>query len=141
MSISFRYTHSVESSASPEAVWRLYSDVATWPRWDAAFERVDTKGPFVEGTEGIIKIHGQEPLPFRLTAVAPGRGFEDETTVPGGLIRFRHRLEPAGDGRLTITHEVEIEGPEPFGQQVGPMVTAGVPETMERLARLAEAPA
>jgi len=137
-SLAFTFAHAVETSASPEAVWRLYSDVATWPTWDDAVERLTLDGPFEPGAVGTFKLHGQDPLEFRLLEVQPQRGFMDETSIPGGLVRFRHRIEPLDGGRVRLTHAVEIEAPAPVAEQIGALITAGVPATMTRLAELAE---
>jgi uncharacterized protein YndB with AHSA1/START domain len=137
-SLAFTFQHAVDTSASPEAVWRLYSDVATWPQWDDAVERVTLDGPFEPGAVGAFKLHGQDPLEFRLLEVEQQRGFMDETSIPGGVVRFRHRIDPLDDGQVRLTHAVEIEAPAPVAQQIGALITAGVPETMIRLAELAE---
>ncbi len=137
-SLAFTYEHAVETAARPDALWRLYSDISTWPRWDAAFEEVTLDGPFAPGSAGTLKIHGQDPLAFRLVEVEPERGFVDETSIPGGVIRFRHRIEPLDDGRVRLTHEVEIEAPQPVAEQLGAKITAGIPHTMTTLAALAE---
>jgi Polyketide cyclase / dehydrase and lipid transport len=137
-SLAFTFQHAVDTSASPTAVWRLYSDVATWPSWDDAVERVTLDGPFEPGAIGTFKLHGRDPLEFRLLEVAPQRGFMDETSIPGGVVRFRHRIEPLDDGQVRLTHAVEIEAPAPVAEQIGALITAGVPETMTRLAELAQ---
>jgi hypothetical protein len=54
------------------------------------------------------------------------------------VIRFRHRIEPADPGRVRLTHEVEIEAPGPLAEQLGAKITAGIPNTMARIAALAE---
>lgn len=136
-SLAFTFQHTVETSASPQAVWRLYSDVATWPTWDAAVERLTLDGSFEPGAVGTFKLHGQDPLEFRLLEVEPERGFMDETSIPGGVVRFRHRIEALDDGQVRLTHAVEIEAPAPLAEQLGAKITAGVPETMIRLAELA----
>jgi uncharacterized protein YndB with AHSA1/START domain len=137
-SLAFTFQHSVETSATPEAVWRLYSDVATWPAWDDAVERVTLDDAFAPSAVGTFKLHGQDPLDFRLLEVEPQRGFTDETSIAGGVVRFRHRIEPLDGGRVRLTHAVEIEAPAPVAEQIGAHITAGVPETMIRLAELAE---
>ena len=136
--LSFSYRNELLTSATPAALWRLYSDVSTWPRWDGAFEAVTLDGPFAEGSSGTLKLHGQEPLTFKITEVTPERGFVDETEIPGGVVRFRHRIEPAEGGQVRLTHEVEIEAPQPIAEQLGAKITAGVPHTMAGLAALAE---
>jgi hypothetical protein len=82
---------------------------------------------------------GQGPMPFRMTEATPERGFADETDVPGATLRFVHQLVPLAGGGTRITHRVEIDGPaaDQMGPVMGPQVTAGIPETMESLARRA----
>lgn len=136
---SYEYAHSVETTASADAVWALWSDVTTWARWDGSVERVTLDGPFESGSTGTMIIPEQPPIAFTLTEVSPGKGFTDETQVPGGILRFRHELEALADGRLRVTHYVEIDGPRDMADEFGPMVTEDVPEAMRGLVRLAEA--
>jgi hypothetical protein len=135
--MSFTYEHSITSAASPAAVWRLYSDVSQWPTFDAEAERIQLDGPFTAGSRGTMKFRGQEPLAFTLTEVEPERVFTDETPVGEAVVRVRHRLEASADG-VRITQRVEIDGPEAFAAELGAMITADMPATMTRLARLAE---
>src|SRR4029077_20657653 len=69
MTHTFRYTDSTETDVSPSAIWSLYEDVETWPCWDAPAERVTRDGPFATGSRGTMKLHGQDPLHYRLTKV------------------------------------------------------------------------
>ncbi|MGI8440745.1 MAG: SRPBCC family protein [Thermoleophilaceae bacterium] len=133
----WQFEHSIETRASAEAVWRLYRDVSTWPSWDEGIEAVELHGPFEPGAEGVLTPVGQEPLPFRVVEATPGRGFADETAAPGVVLRFIHRLLPLDGGGTRITHRVEIDGAaaEEVGAQAGPQITAGIPDTMESLAR------
>jgi hypothetical protein len=115
-------------------VGALDADVARWTEWDGSLREVSLDGEFAVGSRGKMVIEGQPPIDFVLTAVEPGVAFTDETTVPGALLRFHHRIEEL-DGRVRVTHKVEIEGPA--AQQMGPFVTADVPEAVEALVALA----
>ena len=42
--------HSVETTASPEAVWHIWQDVRNWNTWDHGIEFSESHGPFAEGT-------------------------------------------------------------------------------------------
>jgi hypothetical protein len=33
--------HSVETTATPEAIWRNWSEVDRWPEWNGDIERID----------------------------------------------------------------------------------------------------
>jgi hypothetical protein len=138
MATSYKYTHTVETDVTPEAIWALYEDVTTWPSWDAQAERTTRNGPFQAGTTGTMKFVGQEPLDYRLAKVRPLREFVDETPVGQLVIRVSHLLEPLPDGRSRITYAAEIDGPEDEAQQVGLMITADFPETMASLVALAK---
>ena len=133
------YKHSIESDASPESIWPLYSDVPAWPRWDQGLEWVTLSGPFAAGSTGSLKVPGQDPLPFKVLDVRPREGFSDETYIPGLAIRFDHSLEVTATGKTRITHRVIITGADAdeMGPQLGPQITADVPEAMESLAHLA----
>src|SRR5712664_1342161 len=54
------YEHSIETDASPESIWPLYSDVPAWPRWDQGLEWVTLSGPFAAGSTGSLKVPDQD---------------------------------------------------------------------------------
>jgi len=131
---TFSFEHSVEGPASVETVWELWSDVSRWTEWDESLESVTLSGPFAEGSGGTMVIKGQGPISFTLTSVEPFAGFVDETSVPGALLRFTHRVERVGDG-VRVTHSVVIEGQA--AEVLGPLVTADLPDAVEALVKLA----
>ena len=135
----FRYEHSLNADATPEAIFALYSDIATWPSWDDAIAAMTLDGPFAVGVSGTLSLVNGPTLPFMLAAVTPGCGFADETPLPRGAIRFEHALEPLAHGRTRITHRVQIDGPA--ADELGPHLTAGIPRTVAALAALAAATA
>ncbi len=131
----YTFEHTVSTPASAEAVWALYADVAEWLRWDHGLEAIELDGGFEAGATGRITPAGMGELPFTLTRVAPGRGFDDETLAMGHVFRFIHVIEPLGEGSR-VTHRVEIEGPA--ADEMGPNVVADTPDAMLALAALAE---
>lgn len=131
----FEYQHGIEGVGSVDAVWELWSDVSRWPEWDPSLESVTFDGPFAEGSTGTLVIKGQGPIDFVLTEIEERAGFVDETSVPGALIRFGHRVEELPAGRLRVSYDVVIEGPA--AQALGPVVTADLPRALELLVKLA----
>lgn len=111
--------------------------MGSWPEWDAQAELITRDGPFAAGSAGTMKFVGQDPLPYRLTRVEPLREFVDETPIGDIVVRVCHRLEPVGQGRLRVTYSAEIDGPAGQAAQIGPMITADFPQTMEALIALA----
>ena len=133
LSPAYIYTHSVETAVSAAAIWACYEDVSTWPSWDAQAELVTRDGPFEAGSTGTMQFRGQDPLPYRLTAVEPLRLFVDETPVGDIVVRVSHLLEQLGSGQLRITYSAQIDGPAEMAREVGPMITADFPETIKSL--------
>jgi uncharacterized membrane protein len=129
----FEYEHSVETSARAEAVWALWTEVERRSEWDLSVQKLTLDGPFAVGSAGVMYIEGLPPLGYTLTEVEAGVAFTDETAIPGGVVRFAHRLEQVGD-RLRVTYHVEVDGPA----EMGPGIVEDVPEAMEALVRLAE---
>ncbi len=140
--VMWEYSHSVEADVSKRAVWKLYSDVSSWPSWDKGIEQISLDSEFMEGMGGMIKSEGQNELPYRLTEVSAESAFSDEMEIPGAgvTIRFEHTIEDLGHGRIKITHHVVIFGPnaDSLGPQIGPGITSSIPETMESLVKLAQ---
>ena len=58
--------HGIETTAAPEAIWRLWSDVPRWPEWNADLERSELSGPFAAGSVITMTPHGQEPIELRI---------------------------------------------------------------------------
>jgi hypothetical protein len=132
------YQHTSDTPAAPEVVWRLYSDVSTWPTWNTAVAKVDLRGPFAAGTTGELTPPGAAPLPFRIVAAEENEGYTSETDIAETVtLRTTSRISPLPEGGTRISHQAELVGPaaEFFGQSFGPTLAAGVPRTTEAVAR------
>ena len=129
----YSYEYSIETKASVQAIWRLYSDVTTWPSWDSGILTVELDGPFADGATGKIVLREQDTFSFRILSAVPNKGFSDETEIPGlgAVIRFIHTLGETPSGSTKVTHRVEIDGSA--ADTLGPAITAGIPKTMEAL--------
>ncbi len=128
--------HTHDTPASPEAVFALWADVEGWPAWDASLVATTLDGPFAAGSTGTLHPQGMpEPIAFTITAVEEGTGFADETRLGPLVLRFRHRVEPRGEGARIV---VEIDADGPDADQVGPAVAADLPESVAALAAAAQ---
>jgi hypothetical protein len=52
--------HSIETEAPPGAIWRLWSDVASWPNWNEDIQRIEISGPFEVGSKISMTPIGQD---------------------------------------------------------------------------------
>jgi hypothetical protein len=96
--------------ADPAMVWRIWTDVARWPEWDASKEIAQMDGDFQAGTSGWVKKHNALGGTFAITSVEPGRRWISESPLPLGRVIFDHIIEPLPDGQLRVVKGVQVEG-------------------------------
>ena len=136
------WTHEekVKTTATADAVWKIWSKPESWTDWDDGLEWVKFDGPLVAGSKGKMKPKGAGPVEFFTLEVSPGRGFSDRTLLPLAKMDFIHRYTPLPEGGGHISHRVEISGPLSFlfGRVIGKNIQKGLPEAMRKLASLAE---
>src|SRR5207244_10007625 len=102
---------SVETKASPEAVWRIWSDTSTWPQWNLDVQAMALNGPFAAGTTGTMKTK-QGTRQIQLTDVVPGKSFRLETTViPLTRFAFECQVAAGPAGNTTIRQGIRVGGP------------------------------
>jgi uncharacterized protein YndB with AHSA1/START domain len=126
----WEYEHSVETTAAPEAVWRLWSDMAGWPAWNDGIAEITVDGPFAVGTSFTMTPPGEEPISMRLTRVSPGSEFVDEMAGDGLVVTTVHRIDPLPAG-CRVVYRTEITGDA--AAEVGPMITADFPDVLAAL--------
>jgi len=132
--------HSIETTATPEAVWRLWSDVPRWPEWNGDLEQAELSGPFAAGSTVTMTPHGQEPIELRIAEAAEREVFVDEAHLEEVVIRTIHRIERLDEDRIRIIYRMEITGPgaDTLGPQVGPEISSDFPQVLSALAEQAE---
>ncbi|HVC78500.1 MAG TPA: SRPBCC family protein [Candidatus Micrarchaeaceae archaeon] len=135
------YGTSVETTASAEAVWRIWSDMSTWRDWNPNVSSMDWQGGFTSGTTGVMNTRAGQHHKMQLLDVQPGRSFALETSVvPGTRFRFNCRVEP-GPAKTKLSQMVEVQGPlgPVVGGMMGPQVSKEFGTLLENLAKRAEA--
>jgi hypothetical protein len=125
--------HAIETTATLEAIWRLFRDVAGWRAWNAGIERIDLEGPFAAGTWFTMKPPGQDELRSRLVEVRENEVFVDETRVGDIVVTVAHRLERLGERRTRVTYAIDVAGPE--AAEVGAAVSSDFPDVLAALAK------
>lgn len=132
--------HSIETTASPEAVSRLWSDVAGWPDWIADIEHIEISGPFATGSTITTTPAGQDPVELRIAEAAEPNVFVDEADLEDLVVRTIHRVETLEGGRRRVVYRMEISGPagDTVGPELGPQISGDFPETLAELVEHAE---
>jgi hypothetical protein len=132
---------SVETTASPEAVWRLWSDVNTWQDWNPDVQSMTLNGPFAAGTTGSMKTK-QGTRQVVLSQVVPGRSFRLETTViPLSRFLFDCQVASGASGKTRVSQAITVGGPLGglVGGMMGKQIANTFPALLQGLARKAEA--
>ena len=132
----WKATTSIAVTASPQALWRLFEDVAGWTKWNAGIERIALNGPFAAGSTFDMKPPGMDAFRSTLRDVRPQEGFVDETVLEGTRFLVSHELQALASGGTRVVYAVRVEGPE--AAPLGPLVTADFPEVLAALKALAE---
>lgn len=100
-------------AASPEAVWAVLSDGASWPSWDSGVDAVE--GKIARGET--IKIRSQaapgRAFPVKITAFEPPGQLRFSGGMPLGLFRGvrTYDVTPGPDGGARFHMREEYTGP------------------------------
>src|SRR6267143_4642724 len=119
MTMAFREA-SLDTTASPVTVWRVWSDINHWPEWNPDMKESRLDGALKLGATGNIDTRSGGKHDVVVTQYEEGRSFELESTaLPGTKMAIRASVTPNGSGsRIT-------QGFEPRGLLapiVGPMM-------------------
>ncbi|HEX3630688.1 MAG TPA: SRPBCC family protein [Candidatus Dormibacteraeota bacterium] len=131
---------SVETSASPEVVWRVWSDTSKWQEWNPDVQAMTLSGPFAAGTTGVMKTK-QGTRQVVLSQVVPGRSFRLETTViPLTRFAFDCQVAAGASGRTRVSQSITVGGPlgGVVGGMMGKQIADTFPALLQGLARKAE---
>ena len=99
--------------ASPEAVWTVLTDGATWPKWDSGVDAVEGRIELGQ----TIKIRSQaapgRAFPVKVTRCEPSAHLQFSGGMPLGLFRGvrTYEVSPGTDGQVTFRMREEYTGP------------------------------
>ncbi len=130
----------LETSASPDQVWELWSDVTTWSSWNPDVISVSIDGPFASGTTGRMTTKAGGTHAITLTEVEAGRSFRLETSpVPLSRFAFHCEVRP-GAGATVIAQSVTMRGPlgGVFSAMMGGRIAEGFQPLLAGLKAAAE---
>ncbi len=129
----------IKTNASKEQIWKLWSDVANWNKWDDEIEFSKIHGKFKVGTSGILKPKKGPKSKFELISVEKLSEFTTRSRLPLTKMDFFHKLEEK-NGELYITHGVEIKGLFTFifSRVIGKKIVRELPKAIENLSRMAK---
>lgn len=129
---------SIETTASAEAIWRLWADVPRWPDWIADIEHIELSGPFVTGSKLSMTPICQDPVELRIEEAIEPELFIDVAELGDVVVRTIHRVERLNDDRNRVAYRMEITGPG--ADRTGPELRPGDQRRLSRDTRRARRP-
>ena len=134
------FEHSTEAPVSRERVWALWTDIEGWPSWNPGVVRAELAGPAAEGATGTVRAAGGPASKLTVLEVDPERRFVTEASERLMRLRFDHELEDAGEGRVRVTHRVQMTGlATPLMRRtIGPRLERSIPVALANLVELAK---
>ena len=133
------FSMTMTANASKAAVFALWADTASWPRWDPQISTVSLTGPMRLGARGKVKGTSGPESNIEIIAYEPGVRFAYAATGPGLRIVFNRQFEQGDATRFT--HSVRITGAAAgfLSGSLGRRFQQGLPAAMGRLKTMAEA--
>jgi Polyketide cyclase / dehydrase and lipid transport len=139
---TYTTSHSELTSAKPEHIWALWSDLSTWQTWDEGISDCFSNGSFNVGETFMLTPKGAPaPIEVTLVDVLPNTLFIDETKLPFGKIRASHTIREEGKAiRVTHTIEAEIDPQQAkfFEEVIWSAMVPGVKQSVRNIVKLAE---
>ena len=86
------------STVGPRRFVDRWCDLDTHPEWAPGMDYLRLDEPFAVGARGMLKVGGQDPRPFEVTGVIPGRLYADTTILDGARMEVTHEAQPLGSG-------------------------------------------
>ena len=131
---------SLETSASAESVWKIWSNTSSWGTWNPDVAGVDLDGPFAVGTTGLMRMKSGRQHRIHIEEIEPGQMFRLEAAaMPGHPFAFQCEVEPSGSGSR-ISQSVTVRGPLAalLSPMMGPSIAKGFGPILQALSKKAE---
>ena len=127
--------HAIETTASPEAIWRVWADVPRWGEWNPDIERIEISGPFEAGSTITMTPRDEEPIELRIAEAVEPEHFVDEADLGDVVVRTIHRAERIDGDRVRVVYRMEITGPaaDTLGPELGPQISGDFPDVLAAL--------
>jgi hypothetical protein len=132
-------SYSIQTSASPEKVWQMWTDVKNWKSWDSTLKDSSISGEFNTDVQGILVLERGPKTNFEISSCQPNFSYTVKTHLPFAEMYIK-RLIGYNNHKTIIKNEVWIEGPLStfWWRLVGKKYQKMLPQMMEKFRLLAE---
>ena len=135
-----RFSHTLKTTASPERIWEVWTDVAHWSDWDTELKNAYLEVPFSLGAVGKLTPKTGRVSTFKVSQFNLGKSYTFTLKLPLCRLNIHRYLTDRSDG-LYFTHEVSFQGilAFVFGLLLGRQFKAVLPSVMANVKQIAEA--
>jgi Polyketide cyclase / dehydrase and lipid transport len=135
------FWHTVETTASPDAIWAIWTNVQNWKTWDTGLKDASMSDNFALNAKGVITSLEGKKSKFKIVAFEKGVSYTFKTNLPLGGLYVKRSLE-VKNGVTFFTHEVWFSGLTGgiFANMFGEKFKGMLPEVMENIKKIAEKP-
>jgi uncharacterized protein YndB with AHSA1/START domain len=132
----------LDTRAAPEVVWRIWTDVNTWPQWNPDMKESRLDGPLRLGATGSINTRSGGKHDVRVTHLDAGRSFELESSaMPMTRMAIRATVTPIeGGSRMAQAFEARGLLAPIVGPMMGGMILKTFSSVLAGLAQRVERP-
>jgi hypothetical protein len=125
----WQHTYEEHTDLPPTAIWRVLSDIASWPETDANIAKIEVTGTPGLGTRFFLTPKGGPRLGFVVGDFLPPSLYSDVCKMPFASMKTRHLLIAKLDEPTLVRVEIEIRGPLAWlwGRVVGRKHASGLP--------------
>ena len=133
------FSCTMETSASPDKIWGIWTDVPKWKNWDSGLKDASLKDPFGLKAKGtIISLEGRKSK-FTITQYNEGESYTMRTKLPLGSLYVK-RYQQKREGVTVFTHEVWFKGLTKgvFAKAFGGKFREMLPGVLQNVKKIAE---
>jgi hypothetical protein len=105
-----RISKSLVTSASPEKVWSILTDVKNWKNWEIWLREADLEGEFGPDAVGVLVPENGPKARFRVTNFKPDFTYTLKARLPFAQLNIR-RLIGYHNRKTWLQNEIWMEGP------------------------------
>ncbi|MCI0382498.1 MAG: hypothetical protein L0207_05565 [Chlamydiae bacterium] len=131
---------STVTSATPESIWKIWTDVKNWSTWDRDVAYCEMNENFQTGAKAVLKPTSGPRVNIEIIECTAMKSFITKGTLFFGTsLIFKHKITQVDEG-LKITHKVELQGclAPLFYCLLGPSIQQGLPIALQNLAEKAK---
>jgi hypothetical protein len=134
-----KFKHTVKTSASPERIWAIWTDVEHWAEWDTELHNSELDGLFRLGAIGKLTPKTGRVSTFEISQFSLGKSYTFTVKLPLCKLNVYRYLRSESDG-VYFTHEVSFNGvlAMGFGLLLGRKFQVELPTVMENIKRIVE---